>query len=734
MRRPPIEKLRYLTLGIALTIVVVTTATYTVRAWRARQARKSVPAVASDVEQQAQGFTFARSEAGRTLFVIQASRTVERQGRKTLLEEVSVVVYGPEGSRTAEIHTGRCEYDASAAGEIFCPDPVTFDLGAAAVKAGGQAGAERRLRIETSRVRFDQASGVAHTTERVAFRFPEGFGQGVGLRYQPGQPALVLEREVEIVLPRTGQPALSLRGQSLAYNSREGLLRLRPPLRVVADDRELVAGALMLEFDSTYQVERLEASAGVTARARPGGRPWQLRSEQAIAEFIPGKGIERLRVSGHVQVEAAGVSRESVSCERAEIVFDAQHRWVERVLAEGDARVRSVAAEETRELAADKLELRMRPEGRAAERVTTHARGILTTTLANGEERKIEADRIELEFDPRSRLTGLAAQGAVEAAWHVPGQPLRRTQSAELRAEFGRQGELARAVQRGDFRFREDGREARAGRAQFEAEREVFVFTENPMLWDATLRLNAERVELSQQDGHVSARGTVRTTYTGSAATRLFGSALPVQVAADEMQGERSRSGGPGRARYTGRARLWQGDNRLEADTIELSDNPRQLVAEGRVSSLLVERRPQKPDAAARVVRITSQRFHYLEAEGRGLYEGKIQGEGTFGTLRAERLEVFLAESTSDGRSEVESARASGGVVIEQRGRRAQAENAEYKAASETLVLWGGEPQVTDAESVTARGARLTFNLADDTLLIESETGSRTVTRRTWLR
>ncbi|MFQ5926075.1 MAG: LptA/OstA family protein [Terriglobia bacterium] len=732
MQRPPIEKLRHLALAVVLLLAGVSVLTYAVRAWRAHQARRSVPAVASDVRQQAEVFTFSRSEAGRTLFVIQASRTVERQGRKTVLEDVSVVVYGPEGNRADEIHTDRCEYDASGAGQIFCPDLVTFDLAATAPRAGSRVETERRLRIETARVRFDSESGRAQTNERVTFRFPEGYGQGVGLRYQPGQPAVVLEREVEVVLPRSGQPPLRIRGRSLTYNSRQRLLRLRPPLELVAGSRALAVGALALGLDSDYRVKRLEARGGVTARARPGGRRWQLRSEQATAEFSPGQGIERLRVSGQVEVESVDPHRERVLCQRAEIFFDASHRWVERVVAEGEARVRLTLPQERRELAAEKLELWLQPGGRAAERVVTHGRGMLAMTLASGEHRQIEADRIELEFNQQGRLTALAAQGAVEAVWGVPGQPVRRTASVEMRVEFSPDGELARAEQWGKFRFREEELEATAGRAWFEAERGVFVFTEQPTLWDATLRLSAERVELGQRDEHVAASGNVRTTYAGSGARRLLGSALPVHAVAEQMEGARSRPGRPGWTRYTERARLWQGANRLAADTIELQESPRQIVARGHVTSLLVERHSRARNPSARVLHITSERFSYREAEERGLYEGKVRGEGVFGKLQAERLEVFLTESRSGGGAEVERARALGSVVIEQSGRRAQAENAEYTVANETLVLWGGEPQLIDSQHGTTRGARLTFNLADDTILIEAGTGSRTVTRRTW--
>lgn len=484
-----------------------------------------------------------------------------------------------------------------------------------------------------------------------------------------------------------------------------------------------------MQLNPAYEIERLQASAGVKVTAQPGGRPWRGLSQQAIAEFASGGGIERLYLSGQVRVESLGPGQETLTCAQGEIFFDETHRWVERVRAEGQAQARAVLAQETRELAADKLELEMRPGGRAAARVVTESRGTLTTILANGGQRQLRGDRIELQFDTRNRLKALAASGNVETEWQEPGQRLRRTWSAELRAEFNQSGELVAAEQWGQFRFREEDLEAAAGRARFVAERAVFVLTEKPVLWDATLRLTAQRIEISQRNAHLAALGDVRTSYQGRAARPLFGSGQAVHLVAERMEGDRRQAW----ARYEGHARLWQGENRLQADVIELFEKPRELVAAGRVTSLfVVQGREVEENAVARRLEIASGHFTYVEAERRALYEQRVEARGRFETLTTPRLEVFLAEGMAGGSAQVERAHASGGVVITQPGRRAVAEHGEYTAASETLVLWGGEPELIDATGGSTRGARLTFNLADDTILVESATGSRSVTRRSW--
>jgi len=72
---------------------------------------------------------------------------------------------------------------------------------------------------------------------------------------------------------------------------------------------------------------------------------------------------------------------------------------------------------------------------------------------------------------------------------------------------------------------------------------------------------------------------------------------------------------------------------------------------------------------------------------------------------------------------------ASGGVTVRQGDRRGVAEQAEYIAAEGKFVLSGGHPTLYDAFRGTTTGRQLTFFFADDTIVVDSEEGSRTLTR-----
>jgi lipopolysaccharide export system protein LptA len=70
-----------------------------------------------------------------------------------------------------------------------------------------------------------------------------------------------------------------------------------------------------------------------------------------------------------------------------------------------------------------------------------------------------------------------------------------------------------------------------------------------------------------------------------------------------------------------------------------------------------------------------------------------------------------------------------GGVIVEQGSRRATAERGEYTATEGKFVMSGGNPTLFDGASGTTTGRQLTFFLADDTIIVDSENGSRTLTK-----
>ena len=81
------------------------------------------------------------------------------------------------------------------------------------------------------------------------------------------------------------------------------------------------------------------------------------------------------------------------------------------------------------------------------------------------------------------------------------------------------------------------------------------------------------------------------------------------------------------------------------------------------------------------------------------------------------------------GAQQISRAVATGAVTVQQGERRATAERGEYTAQDGKFVMSGGAPTLFDASQGTTTGRQLTFFLADATIIVDSENGSRTVTK-----
>ncbi|MFQ5662939.1 MAG: LptA/OstA family protein [Terriglobia bacterium] len=727
MKRPPVVQIRRLALAAAVAMALVIAGSYGLRRWRAYQARRELPAaVPADVRQQTEKFTLSRSEEGRRLFLVEASRTTERAGQTTLLEDVVLHIYGHRGDRADEIRTGRCEYDVAGTGQILCPGRVRVYLG------GGSAAekpASHAIRLTTAGVQFDPARGVAWTDQPVQFSFPEGRGDAVGLRYQPTEPKVRLESRVTIRVTRGGGAPVEIRGSQLHYSAGAHVFELFSPLQVRTGDRILVADHLRMELDNNFRTQRIIATGQVRAQATH----LTMQAARAVAIYADDGHIQQLRATGQVEFERRSEdSEETLTCGETVFHFDPDQRRIERIVATGGAQLVSQTAEERRTLQAPVLELVVDAGGRSEPVLTARQPGSLVLRRRSGEQRTVVANRIQLQFTEKQRLRRLTASGAVETKHTRPGAAERVTTSKELRARFDDEGKLIEAEQWERFRYQGRRWRAEAGRAQYRSDTETFVLREQPVLWDAATRTRARRIEVAETAGVLRAEGEVRTTRQPSAdGPHGFGTGEPVQLAADRMRAEDER----GWARYEGRARLWQGANRLAATAIELFRTPTKLVAEGDVSGLFLEAADEEgaaanPTARRRLVRIASDRLTYLEAERWGVFEGQVTARNDFGTLTAPRLEVFL--NGGAGSERLDRVHALGGVVVEQAGRQASSEHAEYAAGPQTVVLWGGTPKIVDAQRGITRGARLTLFLVDGRILVESAEGIRTVTRRPW--
>jgi lipopolysaccharide export system protein LptA len=229
----------------------------------------------------------------------------------------------------------------------------------------------------------------------------------------------------------------------------------------------------------------------------------------------------------------------------------------------------------------------------------------------------------------------------------------------------------------------------------------------------------------------------------------------PAHISAEHLVVDTTR----GHATYSGKARMWQGETVVEADTIEL-DRPTQILqAKGHVRGVFPQaawnpnlhdptgtasasHNPSKTPVPV-ASKTSTQKAHpgpqlghargglltYWENESRGRIEQDAHVDSEQGSIQADRIDLYFSDSGApSGTKQLSRSVANGGVTVSQQDRRGTSERAEYTASEGKFVLSEGKPTLYSSTGDTTTGRQLTFFFADDRILVDSADGSRTVT------
>ena len=86
-------------------------------------------------------------------------------------------------------------------------------------------------------------------------------------------------------------------------------------------------------------------------------------------------------------------------------------------------------------------------------------------------------------------------------------------------------------------------------------------------------------------------------------------------------------------------------------------------------------------------------------------------------------------KSLAPGSQQISKVVGTGGVIVEEAARKAVADRGVYTASDGKFVMSGGNPTLYDGTAGNTSGRQLTFFLADDTIIVDSENGSRILTK-----
>ena len=788
---------------VALVLAAVTLLAYARRDWvRHIEKKNAPPAAPVDVSRQSAAITFKKVEQNHTIFEVAASKSTEFKGQDaSLLEDVQITIFGKAGNRHDVIHTQSCRYRLEK-GDIECSGDVQIDLmnAADARRTAGKPEAAKAVatHIETRGVKFGRASGLAQTDQKVAFAFPSGHGEALGLEYKSEEGTVHLLHDVRFTLQQSAPSAAKARstkpsaagsqmtppqemlvtGSSLDFGRDSRLLHLLGPAEAETKTEHLSAGEIKLLLDKQFHAETLVASG--TRGNRPvvmsqGTRDQsRLEADTLTAHFSPEGAVMRVDAAGAVRGERNGVAeQDKASAEYATLEL---WLWLGRpkelnlngnVLLEthggsGEARMLRTNA--------FRMEFAKGESGQTgkAQKAETLVAGTMEWTDAPAQpgvavaKTKLQADKLALDFASSGKARQLQAIGNVQTERALSGRP---TQTATARngiAELQATGGWSQMDLDGDVKLKEGERSGRATHAVFVRATQTATLTGNALARDASTETHAPKIVFAQATGDIHAEGGVRSTDFASRSSVVQLAPVPANITADTLQANSKT----GRAFYSGHARLWQGDSVLEAESIELLRETRVLNAAGNVRAVFPQATAETKETlgnralektasltppsvlaaqnsakSQHLWHATSGTLSYSDKESRAHLEHNVVVQSEEQRMRAPALDLYFTRSAAPapngassanapgGAQQISRAVGTGGVTVDEGGRKATAERGEYIAATGKFVMSGGTPTLYDGSAGTTTGRQLTFYLADDTIIVDSENGSRTLTK-----
>ena len=714
--------------------------------------------IPSDLNTQSGRWSWSQSSGSERAIEITAGGL--RQSNDSLvldLEDVELrILHGDRGTYDL-VETPAAVFDTRKE-QLYSEGEVSITL---AIPSASQPAAKVPTRIHTSGVTFESKSGICITERYAEYEFDGGRGHSTGAFYDPTQRFFRMESDVFLErYGEDGRPPARVRAGALIYREDAQLVELTGAVAVERGSERLKAERAIVHLDQglTRRVEAWE----VKGSDRQGGRTAQYASRRLHVALTEDQMLDKVSATGAATLESrSGASRMRAWGDRIDLYYQIRPGSTESLLRtvylRNQARVEEHPAASRgiglRRLQADSIELRMADNGEDLQTLSALTRGRLDLEPADktGVRRQLEADRIQGIYGEGNRLEQLKANGKVKVE-SIPGAdevnaalPPLKTWSEAFEGSFDPgTGEARHLKQWNGFGFQRGRRQGRAGEAVFHPAGNEVALSADAEVWDPSGTIRADRILFDENTGDYTASGRASSSFTEGSpetapteeASGFFAPGQPVFSSAEEITSVRET----GVLILSGQARLWQEQNRLEADRIRIDRPAKILRAEGNVVNYLTEPANRSAPAAngrpaAGLVCIRSASLDYEEAEKLMVYVGSAELRRTDLTVSSDRLEGYLgADEETGSRNRLEKAFATGNVRIVQSGasdaRQGAGRNAEYYPRESKVILIGEPASVQDGRRGRTEGTRLTYYLDDDRLLVQGSSQERARTLR----
>lgn len=829
-----IERLRLAIIAVAAVLVLSIIGSIAYGRWRIRRAVQDLPSrLGIQIQSTSKDFTYSKAEDGRKVFTLHAARAISfKAGGRVLLHDVEIDMYNRQNDQADTIAGKDFEYDKDnqvviAQGEAHItlhPPPPSHPAPATDQEA-------QIIHVTTHGLVFSQKTGEATCNGEVDFQYSKSTGKSLGAQYFSKTGQLILESQVVLTTQMQSRSAI-VHASNATYDRESSQVHLMQPRYLDTGskgDQHGAAGAATVLLRPDGSAERMDAQGSVEIVSADGTG---VRSTSMQVDLDEKNQPQQAHFSGGVELTQNQPTQQTVGTGRDAVVdFDGTGH-AKLVTLDGNVGFRQQIEEDKndlhRTLAASHLVLHLMPVQTKLKNANTQSSqmqvqqaeasgGAVFTSqnTVNGHPSQaisLAAQNMKATFAAGNQMRHLDGVGQTRMRMVAANGDIDTSTGDVLAIDFAtgmanapavRQGgpnatnpdSIRTAVQTGNVVLRQVSAKKRSGttgfsgaqnsmatadRAEYDGATDTVTLTGKPVFRDETLEMTADQFSVERSAGDMLASGSVQATVrSGNQAISggLMSGNLPTHVVADQARMLHDSQ----KAIFTGHARLWQGENSVEAPAIELSQKMQTLTAYGNAdckqcvhTTFLGESDQAKPALSGKpnarntgestendarrgpsTFRIVSQRLLYSDAERKATFSDRVEAISSNGDVFADRVEVFLTPAKGQSKakvgtgpaqamnkvppagrnspqSSVERLVATGHVVIAQPGRRGTGTQLVYSSSDGQFVLTGDSahpPQVVDSIQGRVTGEVLTFSSQAQAIIVKGSANSAAVTK-----
>lgn len=636
----------------------------------------------------------------------------------------------------------------------------------------------RLMKIKSSGVTFETKTGKATTDRAASFEFDRGEGKAVGASYDPQTHELHLQSQIELIWRGDGPPVIPMKVEAgeATYKEQESKVYLGGWSKLTRDTLTLNAGPAVVTINKDGGfIQQVDTEHAHGSDQRPD-RKVEYSADKLFISMDDEGQIKSILGQDNAHLDShAETTETTITTDRIDLDFDTSSgdSILKGALASGHSVAESKPVPkpgtdpaDTRILRSDVIRTMMKPDGKDIDTVDTPGAGSIEfiPNAPDKPHRWMNGDQLFIKYAMKNQIESLKSVNVATRTLKPRAKdakvdpPPALTWSKEMKAEFDpKTAQLSKLEQWNNFRYEEGLRKAKADRALLEQAQNIIHLRGSSRVWDATGSTEGDTIVLDQKSGDFSAEGNVNSTRMPDkkkdedSSGGLLSEDEPMHAKARKMSSTDNNL----QVRYEGNAIAWQGNDRLEADVIEIDRDNNIVKAHGHVVSQLLDKadnesepgkdattakksakkdkdstskpkKEKKPGAAPIFTIVKAPEMVYKDDDKLATYTGGVTLDRPNMKVKSDELRAFLRDSDDDS-SSLHHAFADGKVEIVQtapgRTRTGTSEHAEYYVDEAKVILEKGQPQLLDTVKGSTKGRKLTWFSDDDRLLVDGAEG-----------